>query len=160
MLPVAIVDPALTHDLPPAITAATGMDALTQLIEPFTSPSQPAHRRLCREAIPCRTRFAEAFAGDPAPYRNGLRQPVYGLAPANAGLGVVHGFASPIGMYEFHTAQSAPRYCRRLCRQRPPVLERLMRLQTRNDRWCPVVAPARRFEHPRPRYLWCFRKGL
>mgnify|MGYP002881648307 FL=1 len=54
MLPaVAIVDPALTHDLPPAITAATGMDALTQLIEPFTCRrANPLTDALCREAIP------------------------------------------------------------------------------------------------------------
>ena len=54
MLPaVAIVDPAITHDLPPAITAATGMDALTQLIEPFTCRrANPLTDALCREAIP------------------------------------------------------------------------------------------------------------
>jgi alcohol dehydrogenase class IV len=34
---VAVVDPALTYDLPPEVTALTGLDALTQLIEPFVS---------------------------------------------------------------------------------------------------------------------------
>ena len=38
MLPrLAVVDPELTLDLPPALTASTGLDALTQLIEPFVS---------------------------------------------------------------------------------------------------------------------------
>ena len=38
MLPrLAVVDPELTRDLPPALTAATGMDALTQVIEPYLS---------------------------------------------------------------------------------------------------------------------------
>ena len=36
MLPVAaVVDPELTYDVPPDVTASTGLDALTQLIEPF-----------------------------------------------------------------------------------------------------------------------------
>ena len=39
---VAVVDPELTYDLPPALTASTGLDALTQLIEPFvcTAPTR------------------------------------------------------------------------------------------------------------------------
>ena len=38
MLPrLAVVDPELTYDLPPALTASTGLDALTQLIEPYVS---------------------------------------------------------------------------------------------------------------------------
>ena len=47
MLPrLALVDPELTYSLPPAVTASTGLDALTQLIEPFTSEQgQPADRR-------------------------------------------------------------------------------------------------------------------
>ena len=105
MLPaVAIVDPALTHDLPPAITAATGMDALTQLIEPFTCRrANPLTDALCREAIPRAARaLPRAFAGDPAARTEMAYASLCGgLALANAGLGVVHGFASPIGgMYE------------------------------------------------------------
>jgi len=54
MLPrVAIVDSTLTHDVPPAVTAATGLDALTQLIEPFLSVrATPMTDALCRDGIP------------------------------------------------------------------------------------------------------------
>lgn len=54
MLPrVAIVDPALTDDLPPSLTATTGLDALTQLIEPFlSSRATPLTDALCRSGIP------------------------------------------------------------------------------------------------------------
>jgi alcohol dehydrogenase class IV len=103
MLPrVAIVDPELTHSLSPALTASTGMDALTQLIEPFVSARANALTdALCREAIP---RVARAL---PRAFENGrdaearrdmaLGSLFGGFALANAGLGAVHGFASPIG---------------------------------------------------------------
>ena len=54
MLPrVAIVDPELTYNLPSGLTASTGMDALTQVIEPFVcSRTNPMVDALCREAIP------------------------------------------------------------------------------------------------------------
>ncbi len=53
MLPrLALVDPELTHSLPPAVTASTGLDALTQLIEPFTSSkANPLTDALCREGM-------------------------------------------------------------------------------------------------------------
>src|SRR6266704_2537650 len=53
MLPrVALVDPELTRDLPPAITASTGLDALTQLIEPFVSRrANPLTDGLCVEGM-------------------------------------------------------------------------------------------------------------
>src|SRR6267142_2701378 len=53
MLPkVALVDPELTYDLPPAITASTGLDALTQLIEPYVSCRANAMTdALCLEGI-------------------------------------------------------------------------------------------------------------
>lgn len=101
MLPtVAIVDPELTYDLPPAITAATGMDALTQLIEPFTCRrANPLTDALCREAIP-RTAVAlpRAFAGETAARAEmAFASLSGGLALANSGLGAVHGFAAPLG---------------------------------------------------------------
>src|SRR5262249_30126997 len=53
MLPtIAIVDPQLTHNLPPALTASTGLDALTQLIEPLVcSRANPMTDALCRQGI-------------------------------------------------------------------------------------------------------------
>lgn len=103
MLPrVALVDPELTHALSPALTASTGMDALTQLIEPFVSKrANPITDALCREGIPRIARaLRRAFAnGTEAEARNdmALASLFGGLALANAGLGAVHGFAAPIG---------------------------------------------------------------
>lgn len=103
MLPnIALVDPELTHDLSPAITARTGLDALTQLIEPYVcSRANPMTDALCVEALPRVARsLREAF-------RNGRNSAARedmtvaslfgGLALANSGLGAVHGFAGPLG---------------------------------------------------------------
>jgi alcohol dehydrogenase class IV len=99
---IALVDPELTYDLPPAITAMTGMDALTQLIEPFVcSRANPLTDALCRQCIPWAGRsLAVAFRdGSDVSARHdmALASLCGGLALANAGLGVVHGFAGPIG---------------------------------------------------------------
>ncbi len=103
MLPdIAIVDPELTHSMPPAVTAATGMDALTQLIEPFTCcRANPMTDGFCREGI---RRVARALKtahqdGSNAEARQdmALASLLGGLSLANAGLGAVHGFAGPIG---------------------------------------------------------------
>jgi alcohol dehydrogenase class IV len=103
MLPrLALVDPQLTHGLPPAVTASTGMDALTQVIEPYVSIKANAMTDLyCREGI---VRVASALA---QVYRDGSfalgrenmawASLLGGLSLANAGLGAVHGFAAPIG---------------------------------------------------------------
>ena len=103
MLPrVALVDPDLTLALPPQITATSGMDALTQLIEPFVSlRANPLTDALCREAIPrvarsLRSAF-EKGASRPAREDMALASLCGGLALSNAGLGAVHGFANPIG---------------------------------------------------------------
>jgi alcohol dehydrogenase class IV len=99
---IALVDPELTHGLPPDITASTGMDALTQLIEPFTSnAANPLTDALCREAIPRAARSLrlayENGANAAAREDMALVSLFGGLALANAKLGAVHGFAGPLG---------------------------------------------------------------
>jgi alcohol dehydrogenase class IV len=103
MLPdVALVDPELTYSMPPSITASTGLDALTQLIEPFTCcRANPVTDGLCREGIVRGARsLRRAFEnGADASAREdmALASLFGGLALANSGLGAVHGFAGPIG---------------------------------------------------------------
>ncbi len=103
MLPrIALVDPQLTLDLPPALTAATGLDALTQLIEPYVScRANPMTDALCTGALPhvarslqraCEHGRDEAARADLA-----FASLCSGQALANAGLGIVHGFAAPLG---------------------------------------------------------------
>ena len=103
MLPrIALVDPELTYALPPAVTAYTGLDALTQLIEPYVSVrANPLVDAVCVEGM---GRVARALE---RAYRDGsdeearrdmaLASLFGGLALANAGLGVVHGLAAPLG---------------------------------------------------------------
>jgi alcohol dehydrogenase class IV len=103
MLPtVAVIDPELTSSLPPAITASTGMDALTQLIEPYVSIRANAMTDLfCIEGIPAAAKaLPQAFArGADLEARTNMSWAALlgGLALANAALGAVHGFAAPIG---------------------------------------------------------------
>jgi alcohol dehydrogenase class IV len=103
MLPnVALVDPELTFALPPDITAATGLDAITQLIEPFVSiRANPITDALCRDGLRHAAQYLpRVFAnGRDAEARVGMSYAslLGGLALANAGLGVVHGFAAPLG---------------------------------------------------------------
>ncbi len=103
MLPrIALVDPELTLDLPPALTAATGLDAFTQVLEPFVSVrANPLTDSLCREGLARAARaLPRAFADG---YNLGARADMSlaslfgGLALANAGLGAVHGLAGPLG---------------------------------------------------------------
>jgi len=103
MLPhVALVDPELTYRLPPEITASAGLDALTQLIEPFVSvKANPMTDAICREGIYYAARSLKRA------YENGMDKEARegmslaslfgGLALANAALGAVHGFAGPLG---------------------------------------------------------------
>jgi hypothetical protein len=102
MLPrVALVDPELALGLPAAATAATGMDALTQLIEPYLScRAHPMTDALCRDGIGRVARALPRACAEPGAHagrRAVARGARYsGLARANAGLGAVHGFAGPI----------------------------------------------------------------
>ena len=98
----AIVDPELTVSLPPQVTASSGLDALTQLIEPFVScRAQPFTDMFCRTGIThVRTALRQAFKdGKDLPAREDMcyASLLSGLALANAGLGIVHGFAAPLG---------------------------------------------------------------
>lgn len=103
MLPkLAVIDPELALGLPAAITASTGMDALTQLIEPFVScRANPLTDGLCREGIVRAARSLRRACNVPddlAAREDMAAASLFsGLALANAGLGAVHGFAAPIG---------------------------------------------------------------
>ncbi len=103
MLPnIALVDPELTYSLPPAITASTGLDALTQLIEPFVSAkANPMTDAICREGIRHAAlslrRAYENGADKEAREGMSLASLFGGMALANAALGAVHGFAGPLG---------------------------------------------------------------
>ncbi len=103
MLPaLALVDPELAIACPPAVTAASGMDALTQCLEAFVScRAQPLTDALCREGIRRAAGSLERAVADGSDLdaRSDLALAALfsGLALANAGLGAVHGFAAPLG---------------------------------------------------------------
>ncbi|MFZ6028001.1 MAG: iron-containing alcohol dehydrogenase [Chloroflexota bacterium] len=103
MLPrLAIVDAELTYTLPRAVTLNAGLDALTQVIEPFVSGrANPLTDALCRDAIGRAAHALPLVCGaspDPAARQDMALVSLFGgLALANAGLGAVHGFAGPLG---------------------------------------------------------------
>jgi len=99
---VALVDPELTLDLPPDVTAATGMDALTQCIEAYLSrKANPFTDAFCIDGIrrAARSLRTAVESGGTLEARTdmALSSLYSGVALANAGLGAVHGFAGPIG---------------------------------------------------------------
>ena len=99
---VAVVDPELTYDASPALTASTGLDALTQVIEPYVcTRANPMTDALCVEGLQRAARaLPRAFRdGQDAAAREDMSAASLfsGMALANAGLGAVHGFAAPIG---------------------------------------------------------------
>jgi alcohol dehydrogenase class IV len=103
MLPdVALVDPELTYSMPPAVTAFTGLDAFTQLLEAFVSQNaNPMTDGICREGLGRAARsLKKAYLdGNDTSARQDmcLASLFGGLALANAKLGAVHGFAGPLG---------------------------------------------------------------
>lgn len=112
MLPaVALVDAELARDCPPHITAASGMDALTQCLEAYVSSrAQPMTDALCLAGIQRAVRSLEKAVTDgsdlDAREDMALAALFSGIALANAGLGAVHGFAAPIGG-SFHAPHGA-----------------------------------------------------
>ncbi len=103
LLPTAaVVDPELTYSIPPEVTASTGLDALTQLIEAFVSnKANPMTDGICREGMQRagRSLLHAVQNGDDTQAREdmALASLFSGLALANAKLGAVHGFAGPLG---------------------------------------------------------------
>ena len=103
MLPrLAVVDPELTHSMPPAVTASTGLDAITQLMEAYASDqSNPLTDGICREGLrrAARSLHRAYEDGSNRDAREGMSVASLfgGLALANAKLGAVHGFAGPLG---------------------------------------------------------------
>lgn len=106
---LVLIDPELTVTCPQRITAQTGMDAITQLIESFVSRRANSYTRgLCREGL----RSVFAFDGEPAIIR-AVEQPrdrkarevmchaalLSGMALANSGLGLAHGVAAALGVH-------------------------------------------------------------
>jgi alcohol dehydrogenase class IV len=99
---IALVDPELTLGLPPDITAYTGLDALTQLIEPYTCINpNPITDSLCFEGIRHIAQSLYQVFDNGSDYNAREDMSVAslfsGLALANAKLGAVHGIAGPLG---------------------------------------------------------------
>jgi len=103
MLPdIAILDPVLTYSMPKEVTASTGLDAFTQVIEPYVSiKANMLTDAICKEGIKRISRsLLKAFNN---PLDKKAREDMCigslfgGIALANAKLGAVHGFAGPMG---------------------------------------------------------------
>lgn len=100
----AIVDPELTVTMPPAVTASSGMDALTQAIESFTSRgatpltdsiSLRAAEQVGRHLLRAYTHPNDLQAREAVAWGSMMA----GIALANARLGAVHAFAHPVGTH-------------------------------------------------------------
>ena len=99
---LALVDPLLTINCPPGVTAAGGLDAFTQLLESYVSTKASlvtdslafTGLEMVKDSLP------EAFHdGNNTEARSAMALAAYisGITLSNAGLGLVHGFASSIG---------------------------------------------------------------
>ena len=99
---LALIDPELTLSAPQYVKACSGLDALTQLLEPWVGiRGNWMTDAFCREGL---MKFSQAFPAvleDPenieAHEIMALASLLSGLALANSGLGVIHGFAAPLG---------------------------------------------------------------
>ena len=103
MLPkLALIDPVLTHSMSPSITASTGLDAFTQLLEVYVSnKANPLTDGICLDGLKRAARSLQKAYKDGsdrvAREDMSLASLFGGLGLANAKLGAVHGFAGPLG---------------------------------------------------------------
>jgi alcohol dehydrogenase class IV len=108
---ITLVDPALTVSVPPAVTAASGMDAITQLIESYISrKAKPIPQALAAQglklAMPTLAEAVEYPTARPAREAMSHAALLSGIALANSGLGMAHGVAAALGIH-CHVAHGA-----------------------------------------------------
>jgi alcohol dehydrogenase class IV len=101
---VVLVDPELTATAPPKVTAASGMDAITQLIESYISrKAQPIPQALSLQglqlAVPAIVEAVENGQSRMARERMSHASLLSGMALANSGLGLAHGVAAALGIH-------------------------------------------------------------
>lgn len=101
---LAVIDPELTYTLPPALTAETGMDALTHAIESYVAAKAWAPTRvLSHRSIQMIFAFLEKACADgcdrEARGQLSLASLMAGMAFANAGLGLNHAMAHALGAH-------------------------------------------------------------
>ncbi len=99
---IALLDPVLTYSMPPGLTASTGVDALTHLLETFVSnQANPFIDMICREGLSrvSRSLTVAYYDGNNEAARTDMAMAsmLGGMALANVKLGAVHGFAGPMG---------------------------------------------------------------
>ncbi|MBN1849239.1 MAG: iron-containing alcohol dehydrogenase [Deltaproteobacteria bacterium] len=135
MIPdLALIDPELTYSMTPSLTAATGLDAMTQLLESFVSTkSNPLTDALCLEGLKRAARsLGKAYKDGTDSFARedmAIASLFSGLALANSGLGAVHGMAAPMGGM-FQTPHGV--ICARLL---PFVMEANIKALKREGAW-------------------------
>ncbi len=99
---IAVIDPLLSMQMSPELTAFTGIDALTHLLETFVSAiSNPYLEMICTDGLTRIAGFLERayLNGNDLEARENMAFTAMlgGVALANGKLGAVHGFAGPLG---------------------------------------------------------------
>ena len=143
---VVLIDPQLSTSVPADITAQTGMDTITQLIESYISlRAKPIPQALCLQglelAVPSIVEATEDGCSRTARERMAHAALLSGIALANSGLGMAHGVAAALGVHckvphGLACAMLLPvamRVNREVCRIKLAVLGRLFTGQTLAD---------------------------